>query len=102
MATTILNTRQLFTISTTAGELTLAGQVKLDANNSVIGINAQINHSLRGNIGSFTIGDINIDSISAQSPQRGSLNVNNTSDFSSCSAAVETMLTELAAQYPTT
>ena len=45
MATTISNTRQLLSVSTTVGELTLVGQVKLADNNALIAITAQINRN---------------------------------------------------------
>ena len=100
MATTISNTRQLLSVSSTVGDLTLVGQVKLAENNALIALNVQINHSAKGNVGSFTAGEMSLESVSAQSPLRASVNVNNVSDLAACSLAAETMLAELAVQYP--
>ena len=85
MATTISNTRQLLSISTTVGDLTLVGQVKLADNNALIAITAQISHSVKGNVGSFTAGEMGLESVSAQSPLRANVNVNNVSDLAACS-----------------
>lgn len=83
--TTIKNEQKLFSVTTTTGNITVTCEARLNGDNSLAGISqGQINDSVKGNLGSFTAGEMGLESVSAQSPLRANVNINNVSDLAAC------------------